>query len=41
MEVIVDMRDVIRQILDMYAGYPLKEVYYIDPATGRLMEVES
>ena len=41
MEVLVDMRDVIRLILDMYAGYRLKEVYCIDPPTGRLMEVES
>jgi hypothetical protein len=34
------MRDVVRLILDMYAGHPLKEVYYIHPVTGRLMEEE-
>ena len=32
------MRDVVRLVLDMYAGYPLRDVYYIHPTTGRLLE---
>ena len=35
------MRDVVRLVLDMYAGYPLKDVYYIHSVTGRLMEEDA